>query len=176
MASKSLRDLNDLQVTALVQRPKHAQAIGILTIEISRLERSISELLGTILGMHFLLAEAIYFTPNSNIARMDIISNVAPLALNQHPKKVKRINRFNERAKAAMGKRHQIIHYFWTLSETGDDIRGEKMGGFRLKTFSLKQLEAQILDVQKLTTEIYKYCHGFRDEHPKDIRPLREYW
>jgi hypothetical protein len=163
-------------VSALINRPKHLQAIGLLSVEIARLERSIGELLGTILGMHVLVAEAIYFTPNANIARMDIVSNVAPLVLNKYPRKVKRINRFIQRAKAVMGKRHEIIHAFWVLAESGENIRREKMGAMRVHTVTLTDLESQVLDAQKLTFEIERFCAAFRDELPKQIGPLKEYW
>jgi hypothetical protein len=70
-----------LEFTALVQRPQHLQAIGMLTVEITHMERAVSELFGTIMGVHFFLGEAIYFTVNFAIARMDIVRNAAQMVL-----------------------------------------------------------------------------------------------
>jgi hypothetical protein len=169
----------EIMATALIHRPKHVQAIGILGVEIAHMERALSDLFRAITDIHFLVAESIFFTSNSSIARMDIISNVAPLVLSQFPAKVKRINRLIERAKSAMGKRHDVIHAFWFLAEKGEDIRAEKLGAFRYKTYTLKQLEEQIENIRSLIEDISRFCAQFREDHPGPARTrqsLREYW
>jgi hypothetical protein len=169
----------ETMTTALVRRPKHVRAIGILSIEIAHMERALSDLFRAITDIHFLVAESIFFTSNSSIARMDIISNVAPLVLTQFPAKIKRINRLIARAKSAMGKRHDIIHAFWFLDEKGEDIRAEKLGAFRYKTYTLQQLESQIEDIRSLTEDISQFCAQFREDHPGPASTggsLREYW
>jgi hypothetical protein len=171
--------IETMDVTALTMRPKHLEAIGTLTVEITHMERSISELFGVIMGIHFFLGETIYFTVNSAIARMDIVKNAAPMVLTKFPEDLKKVEKFIERAKAAMGKRHAIIHSFWTLAEHGEDIRREKLGEFkraRIATVTLTDLNQQIEDVQRLTNEVYLFCRAFQMAHPKDIGTLRDYW
>lgn len=168
-----------LEFTALVQRPKHLQAIGMLTVEITHMERAVSELFGTIMGVHFFLGEAIYFTVNSAIARMDIVRNAAQMVLVSLPDELKAVNKLVDRARAVMGKRHAIIHHFWMLDISSKDIRSEKLGEFKNKRISvvtLTELRQQIRDCRKLTNDIYNYCGSFKDEHPREITTLNNYW
>jgi hypothetical protein len=95
------------------------------------------------------------------------------------PAKIKRVNRLVSRAKAVMGKRHDIVHAFWFLAEKGDDIRAEKLGAFRYKTYTLEQLEKQIEDVRELSEDIREFCSDFKREHPgpaKTRESLSKYW
>jgi len=73
--------IETMDVTALIKRPRHLEAIGTLTVEITHMERAMSELFGVIMGIPFFLGEAIYFTVNSGIARMDIVRNAADMVL-----------------------------------------------------------------------------------------------
>ncbi len=52
MAKPKLPESEPLPFTALVRRPQHLQAIGMLTVEITHMERAMSELFGTIMGIH----------------------------------------------------------------------------------------------------------------------------
>lgn len=172
--------IESMDVTALIKRPKHLQAIGTLTVEITHMERAISEMFGVIMGIHFLLGEAIYFTVNSGIARMDIVRNIAPMVLGSLPEDFRSVEKFLGRAKAAMGKRHAVIHSFWMLAERGDDIYREKLGEFRkgrVAVVTLSELEQQIEDVQRITNEVYRFCTEFRKTHPEHTPPrLGDYW
>jgi hypothetical protein len=168
-----------LDISALVDRPEHLEAIGLLTVEITHMERAVSELFASIMGIHFFLAEAIYFTVNSGIARMDIVRNAAHIVLSALPQDLKRTLKFLDRAKTAMGKRHAIIHSFWMLNPDNNDIRREKLGEFRNKrvaVVTLTELRQQIRDVQKITNETYNYCYEFQAAHPGKVGALRDYW
>jgi hypothetical protein len=176
---KKTSKIQQVEVTALIRRPRHLEAMGVLTVEITHMERAISELLGIILGTHFAIGEVLYFTVNSGIARMDIVRNVAPLVLNKLPNDLKKVNKLIDRAKAVMGKRHAIIHSFWMLGENDDDIRREKLGEYRNKRIavvSLTELKQQISDVQKLTNELYEFCGKFEAAHPRKVNALKDYW
>lgn len=105
---KAKATIETMDVTALIKRPRHLEAIGTLTVEITHMERAISELFGVIMGIHFFLGEAIYFTVNSGIARMDIVRNIAPMVLFKFPEDLKKVNKLLEKAKAVMGKRHAV--------------------------------------------------------------------
>jgi hypothetical protein len=172
-------DTEQIDITALVHRPRHLEAIGMLTVEITHMERAVSEMFGVIMGIHFFLGEAIYFTVNSGIARMEIVANAADLVLFSLPDELKKVKRLLERGKACMGKRHAIIHSFWMLNDVTEDIRREKLGKFRktsVAVVTLAELKQQIRDVQKLSHDLYKFCGEFRDAHPKDTGTLKDYW
>jgi len=85
--------------SALVGKRKYLQAIGLLSVEIAMLERALGELLATILGTHWLIADAVFFASNSSIARLEIISRVSRLVLCGLPKDLKRVEGFLKRAK-----------------------------------------------------------------------------
>jgi hypothetical protein len=168
-----------MDISALIQKPEHVHAIGMLTVEITHMERALAEMFTTIVGISFVLGETIYFTVNSGIARMDIVKNVAPLVLGQLPKDLQTVNKLIERAKAAMGKRHAVIHSFWMLSENGEDIRRQKFGDYikgPIATVSLEDLNSQVEQVQRLTNDICEFCGVFKHDHPRDIGPPRTYY
>jgi|GraSoiStandDraft_36_1057302.scaffolds.fasta_scaffold337783_2 hypothetical protein len=78
---------------------------------------------------------------------MDIVRNAAQMVLIVLPDELKAVNKLIDRAKAVMGKRHAVIHYFWMLDIDSEDIRAEKLGEFRNKRISvvtLKELKQQI--------------------------------
>jgi hypothetical protein len=146
---------DEIEVSALIDRPEHVHAIGMLTVEISNLERYLSDLFGAMLGIHALIAETIYFTPKAAMARMDVISNVASLCLQPFPKHLKAVNRIIERAKAAMGKRHRLIHDAWVLSEDGNEVaRIESPFLQAPKTVTLAELRQTVEQIQKLNNNV----------------------
>ena len=171
--------IETIEVSALIKRPKHLEAMGLLTVEITHMERAISDLFSTVMGIHFFLAETIYFTANSAIARMDIVGNAAPMVLSGLPADLKKVQKLIGRAKATMGKRHAVIHSFWMLSDQGEHLTREKLGEFknrRIKVVALAELEDEIERTQRLTNDINQFCVDFRNAHPREITRLREYW
>jgi hypothetical protein len=171
--------IEQLDITALTHRPAHLEAMGTFAVEITHMERALSEMLGIIMGTHFAVAEVIYFTVNSAIGRMDIVRNIAELVLVSLPKDRKKVISLVERGKAVMGRRHAVIHSFWMLGDTPDAIRSEKLGEFRNKrigVLSLKDLKQQVRSVQVLTNEIYAFCREFGSAHPSKVDTLRDYW
>lgn len=167
----------DIYQSALINKPEHLAAIGLVSVEIAHLEEAMASLFSAISGVHWLVANAIYYTPNAAMARMDIISNVAPLTLHAHKRHLDKVNRFIERAKAAMGKRHQIMHSLWTLSEDRENLYRLKLPTFNGRTeVTLKDLHSTALQIQTLSTEISIFTGKLLKELPRDQPPLREYW
>lgn len=162
--------------TALVGKPKYLQAIGLLSVEIAHLERALAEMLASIMGAHWLVADAIFFASNSSIARMDIIARVAPLVLASLPSELKKVEAFLKRAKAVMGKRHDVVHAYWSLAERGKHVDRMKLGGYSRKPVTLTELKTMVRDVQRLYSEIIRYNTTFQARHPKDIPSMAEYW
>lgn len=79
--------------------PAHLQAIGLISVEISSMEVMLGDL---------------YFTPKAAIARIDVLVNVVECnTFDAHPAIRAKALSLAKRAKAAMGKRHDIIHAHW---------------------------------------------------------------
>jgi hypothetical protein len=156
---------DEIEVSALIERPAHVHAIGMLTVEISNLERYLSDLFGEILGIHFAIAATIYFTPKAAMARMDVISNVTSLCLEPFPKYIKAVNRVIERAKMVMGKRHRLIHDAWVLSEDGDEVARIE-GAFLQapKTVTLAELRQTVEQIQKLNNDVRSLWAKIRND------------
>lgn len=170
-------DDTDIYRSALINKPEHLAAIGLVSVEIAHLEEAMASLFRAISGVHWLIADAIYYTPNAAMARMDIVSNVAPLTLHAHKRHLCKVNRFIERAKAAMGKRHQIMHSLWTLSDDMENLYRLKLPTFNGRTeVTLKDLRSIALQIQTLNTEISDFTGKLLKELPRDEVPLREYW
>ncbi len=99
--------------SGLVDRPDIAQAIGMVNIELSNMEFHFAQLLSQITGLNFNIALAVYFTPKANIARLEVIQNVAALVFKPEDKKLSEIEGFLRKAKSVMGRRHELIHSSW---------------------------------------------------------------
>jgi hypothetical protein len=103
--------------SSLERRPKFVKAIGMISIENSSLEVLLAELLAALLGVHGDFGILIYFTPKAAIPRLDMIDNVTEPSLAHHPEVAAKIRSVVKRAKAAIGKRHDVMHALWTLAD-----------------------------------------------------------
>src|SRR6266702_1945275 len=101
----------------LEQRPKFVKAIGMISIENSSLEVLLAELLAALLGIHGEFGILIYFTPKAAIPRLDMIANVIEPSLPSRPELAARVRNIVKRSKAAIGKRHDVMHSLWTLAD-----------------------------------------------------------
>lgn len=94
--------------------PAHLQAIGLISVEISSMEVMLGDLLGALLNLSPDESHLIYFTPKAAIARIDVLVNVVECnTFDAHPAIRAKALSLAKRAKAAMGKRHDIIHAHW---------------------------------------------------------------
>lgn len=100
----------------LERRPKFVKAIGMVSIENASLETLLAELLAALLGIHGEFGILIYFTPKAAIARVDMIDNVIEPSVGNHQVAAK-VRAVVKRAKAVIGKRHDVMHALWTLSD-----------------------------------------------------------
>jgi hypothetical protein len=100
--------------------PDHVQEIGLITIEITNLEVMLGALLGALLNFQDNISHQIYFTPRAAIARLDVLVNVAQYPrFDEHPELRASVMAVAKKAKAVMGKRHDIIHAHWATSADG---------------------------------------------------------
>lgn len=136
--------------------PEYVKAIGMISIENASLESVLGELLGTLLGVHPHIGHTLYFTPRAAIARLELIENILPLSIATDEQLIKRIKTVVKRARAAIGKRHEIIHSLWAENELDDNapvarISFPKGGGGDI---SIAELTDLIRDYRNLIEEI----------------------
>jgi hypothetical protein len=122
--------------SVLEKHPEHVRAIGMISIEQANLDIMLSELLAVILDVPPHLGQAVFLTPQSAMARIQILENVAKIAFPTYkPDDVaddlvavtkatnasreqdrRRVETIVKKAKSIVGKRHEIIHDVWGLN------------------------------------------------------------
>jgi hypothetical protein len=141
--------------------PEYVQAVGMITIEVGNLETRLADLLSAVLNVDGEVGHAIYFTPRSGVARVEVLENVHEAL---HPdenldeEEVKEIRKklahIRKRAKTLMDRRNKYAHAHWgVLNETV--YVGEapiKEDGFQKA--SLPELKKIVSDMLDLDTEI----------------------
>ena len=88
-----------------------------ISIENASLEVLLAELLAALLGIHGELGIIVYFTPKAAIPRLDTIANVTEPSIGGNKKLVGKVRSVVKRAKAAIGKRHDVMHALWALND-----------------------------------------------------------
>jgi len=94
-----------------------------ITIENSSLEVLHVDLLAALLGIHGEFGILIYFTPKASIPRLDMIANVIDPSIGGHPELAAKIRAIVKRSKAAIGKRHEVMHAVWTLGDVPTEVQ-----------------------------------------------------
>lgn len=112
-----MQEKSDKYRSPLERRPKFVKAIGMISIENSSLEVLLAELLAALLGIHGEYGILLYFTPKAAIPRLDMIANVVKPSLPSHPELATQVLSVVKRSKAAIGKRHDVMHSLWTVAD-----------------------------------------------------------
>jgi hypothetical protein len=102
--------------STIAKRPEYATAIGMVSIEIGNLEILLGELLAALLHIDPHFGRVVYLTPQNNMARIQIIENVMNDTLVEGSVGWTHIKSLLTRAKAVVGKRHELIHNSWGLA------------------------------------------------------------
>lgn len=155
----------------MVHFPAHLQAIGLISVEISSMEVMLGDLLGALLNLSPDESHLIYFTPRAAIARIDVLVNVAICnTFDAHPVIRAKAVSLAKRAKAVMGKRHDIIHAHWV------PLADWTMVG-RVKApidFSEMPAEVKLEDLTQLARDVQSLIREVRlfiDEAAEALRP-----
>jgi hypothetical protein len=159
----------------LENHPKYVHAIGMISIENASLESLLGELLGALLGIHLHIGHTLYFTPRSAIARLDLLANVAAESIGKHLKLLAKVRAIIKRSKAAIGKRHDIIHSLWAETEYGEDIGVARIsfpewGGVEVPLTALNEL---IRDFRILIEEVEPLINEVQQARGIGFRPLQ---
>lgn len=165
----------------LERYPEHVQKIGMISIECANLETALADLFSATFGIAAKIGHAIYLTPKSAIARLEIFreaANVAfapekdeidPHRLGHLSKTLEKIRGILERARSAIGKRHGIIHDAWGAPLGGEEaIRYKIAGAYTDEGTPVKITELQsILDqIRDLIGEVISLTFQFKKEPP----------
>lgn len=102
--------------STLEKFPDHVSTIGMVSIELANLEIELSHLLGALLHIHPQFSHLVYFTPQSTIARLQILESVANSHLVRGTLGHKKITSLVGKARSVMGRRHDAIHQLWGIS------------------------------------------------------------
>jgi hypothetical protein len=172
--------------SVLESYPNHVRAIGMISIENGVLEYNLSHLLARILDVRLDVGEALYLTPKSAFARLQILESAAKARL--RPKKagdrfyenesakalaLARVLRIVGKAKSAIGQRHTIMHDLWGVHV--DDSSGAS--GVARISLPAKEgtpatpapethLQALIENMRTLINEIKTFNDELKDRHP----------
>jgi hypothetical protein len=153
-----------------------------IALETVDLEIELAVLFSALLGISPAVGEAIYMTPKSEQARLDILKNMTaalfvlhPLSNKTSPKsRLKLASRKEvldivERAQRCIGKRHRAIHDEWyVLPKTKEikrlqvDGRGEVVG----TPIPIGQLKKEIETLRILIDDITELAAKFRERPP----------
>lgn len=132
------------------KHPKHAHAIGMLSIEIAEMEFHLARLLGRLISSTPEVAEAIYFTYKAAMPRIDLLENVAPVVLANNPVKRKAICKATTKARALMGQRHNLIHNRFEVDGPSVVTIRYENGKPKRVPVELKQLTNLIREIRRL--------------------------
>lgn len=138
----------------LVKRPDFVNAFGMMSIEIAEMERHLARLLGRLLNATPEIAEALYFTPKAAIPRIEFLENVAPITLANNEKKRTAIEKLATRAKALMGKRHDLVHNQFSLEGTQVVTFRYKDGERQSRPVDLEEIERLVEDIRRLNIDL----------------------
>jgi hypothetical protein len=166
-----------LTISTLVQHPDHVRAIGMISIENANLEALMALLFSRATLISMRVGTAIYLTPKSAIARIEIFQAAVKAALEPHraPERrrkrlkefLKKSNRIAERAKIAIGKRHQIIHDGWGVyEETNSVIRFPSNRSDERLPVDVRDLNRLLDEMRTLTSDIEDLAEQFKRSHP----------
>src|SRR5262249_17524592 len=92
--------------------PDYTQAIGLITVELAAMETELLDLLASLLGLTQKAASAIFFTPKSTRARIDILANLTPHLITED-KLCNKITELVASASKLLNRRNDLIHEVW---------------------------------------------------------------
>jgi hypothetical protein len=133
----------------LTQHPDFLNKLGLVTAEVSIMELRLAALLAKVSGLSHQLAEAIYFTPKAAIPRIDIVRNVCQIVHGKNTAAQTDHKKALDKATAAMGRRHQLIHSLFAANE--DDIflvTGADKGSRDATPLAKDHLDSLIRDIR----------------------------
>ena len=165
---------------ALASRPDYVELIGMVALEVVDLEIRLANLFGHVVGVSQRIAQAIYFSPKAEQARMDVIRNATNAAFATSPlergsvarqkrEALAKVEDILERSEKLIRKRHRVIHDEWNISDKEKIVTRRLVGG-ELKRprvpVDKKELSEMIEQLRELIDSVYALSQEFKAHPP----------
>jgi hypothetical protein len=165
---------------SLSGRPDYVQLIGMVALEVVDLEIRLANLFGRIIGVSQREAQAIYFSPKAEQARMDIIRNSANAAFAVSPSQagilarqkreaLEKVEAILSRSEKLIRQRHRVVHDEWNISDKEKIVTRRLVGG-ELKRpripVAKDELSNLIEKLRELIDEVYDLSQEFKAKPP----------
>jgi hypothetical protein len=92
--------------------PNYTRAIGLIIVELAAMETELLDLLAALLGLSQKAANAVFFTPKSTRARIDILANLTPRLISDD-KLCNKITDLVGNASKLLNHRNDYVHEVW---------------------------------------------------------------
>jgi hypothetical protein len=149
---------DNLFQSVLERHPEHVKAIGMISIEVANLEVALGELLAALLHVIPEIGHTIYLTPQSNMARISMIANVAADSFVKDSKAAKTFAELFERVRTIMGKRHEIMHNAWGIDMDDQNVIVRRSLPFKqsnpAKPVHLNELSTLLKQIREVHLEV----------------------
>jgi hypothetical protein len=167
----------------LEKHPDHVRLIGMISIENANLEMELAALFARTLFIPLRVGRAVYLTPLSAHARLDIFRNAAKAAFGgarvtkKKKHALKRIEDILNRSSTAINKRHRVIHDSWGYNEDDDEVSRLTIDGNPDReslSVPLDDLKSQLKELRQLIDNIGSLRREFRNDPPllTDLKKL----
>jgi len=141
----------------LENHPDYVRAIGMINIEVGNLEITLGRLLGALLNVQDTVGQVVYLTPRSAFGRLEIIENVVDTIIGREGGGHQYLQGLVRRAKAILGKRHELMHGLWGVTDEKVGIYSLPLEGddAKPKPISLESLHTIIQDIRTLVATVH---------------------
>jgi hypothetical protein len=169
----------------LVDYPKHVEAIGMIAIETVDLELELAGLFAQMLMLKPSVGRAIFLSPKSEQARLDIFRDAANAEFSPNPRAkpkspleqqkaaaLSKVKGMISRSQDAVNRRHRVIHDEWEVSDVDQEIQRRVVDGKvtrEAKPTPINELEDQIHSLRVLIDDVYDLAREFRARPPRMI-------
>jgi hypothetical protein len=146
--------------------PDHVKAIGMSSIEIANLDIHLGELFGAILRIDKRAGAAIYLTPQSATARLDMLKALICAIYSDDTADHKHLLSIYKRACKINTERNRLIHDAWGTNTDGEPVRRDIKAEKPMVRVGIEELNKDIYNIRSLTTDIITTINWFEQFLP----------
>lgn len=140
--------------TPLLDHPEHLKAIGIISVELGTMEFLLAALMGGLLGIDVKTADAVYSTPKSATARLEIITNILEIKEDVPTFFREEVEKIILKARGILGRRNDVIHNAWGAGPEGVQSIAFSKGSRQIKPIAIEELNNLIRDIRETSARI----------------------
>jgi hypothetical protein len=165
--------------SALEKHPEHVRFIGMIAVESGNLELELAGLFARMVMIPLRIGRAVYLTPHSAHARLDILKNAAKAAFDrptrstvlrlQYAEALKRVIDIANRASASINKRHRLVHDSWGYNDDDREVSRLMIDGNpdrESASVPISELKDQLSVLRNLISEAGTLAREFRKRPP----------